>query len=213
VQRRFVNRRAELALLGAQLEQARSGRPRIVLVEGPPGIGKSALLEQFLRGAEDVKVLRVAGEESEAVLPYGLVDQLVRVAAIVVPPDTDAEDLRVDTAEDHFTVGRRVLELLSSLEERGPLVVVVDDAHWADLPSLRALLFAVRRLVADRDWPWEDLRLDALLSLGRVEEATAILGPFENVKGHRDFPVGGQLISRWADSLCPCPRSADLPVV
>src|SRR6266496_3495428 len=31
------------------------------------------------------------------------------------------------------------------------------------------------------------------------------------VKGHRDFPVGGQLISLWVDGLCPCGRSADLP--
>jgi hypothetical protein len=36
---------------------------------------------------------------------------------------------------------------------------------------------------------------------------------FYCVKGHRDFPVGGQLISLWADRLCPCSRSADLLAV
>jgi predicted ATPase len=43
-----------------------------------------------------------------------------------------------------------MLELLGKSEEDQPVVVFLDDAHWADVPSLRALLFVVRRLVADR---------------------------------------------------------------
>jgi hypothetical protein len=43
-----------------------------------------------------------------------------------------------------------LLELLSDLDRKRPVVLAVDDAHWADLDSLRALLFALRRLVVDR---------------------------------------------------------------
>src|SRR5919202_4760372 len=51
--------------------------------------------------------------------------------------------------DEPVSVGARLLELIGDLDGKRPAVLVVDDAPWADLDSLRALLFALRRLVAD----------------------------------------------------------------
>ena len=135
----FVGRKRELEALEEGLEHARAGRPWLVLVEGPAGIGKTSLVEHFLVDARDVTVLRASGDLSESELPFGVVDQLLRRAG--EPPPREP---------DHLAAGARILDLLGGLQDEHPVVVFLDDAHWADVPSLRALLFVVRRLVADR---------------------------------------------------------------
>ena len=146
----FVGRHAEFALLRAKLDEARSGHPGIVLIEGPPGIGKTALVDRFVGETGGVVVVRASGEESESLLTYGVVDQLMRFARLDGTAASAAERSQATVAEDHLVAGARLLALLGSLQEQAPVVVVIDDAHWADLPSLRALLFGLRRLVADR---------------------------------------------------------------
>jgi DNA-binding CsgD family transcriptional regulator len=138
---RFVGRQAELDTLEDELRQACNGQPRVVRIQGPSGIGKSALVDRFLRHHPDLQVLRASGDEAEAHLPYGLVEQLSRVAGA---------DLLAEDNEEPVRVGMRLLALIDDLESRGALVLVVDDAHWADPPSLTALIFALRRLVADQ---------------------------------------------------------------
>ena len=120
-----------------------------MLIEGPPGIGKTALVEQFLLETDGVQVLRASGEHWEALVTYGVVDQLMRVAG-VSGAWLFASRERALPAEEPVSVGAWILEVLEDLEQRGPLVVVVDDAHWADTDSLRAVLFALRRLVRER---------------------------------------------------------------
>ena len=143
----FVGRRAELDNLRAALDQARQGNPQIVVLQGPGGIGKTTLLDRFLNQESDLTVLRVSGEQWENLLPYGLLDQLARVAGNVglLLPGADAS-----AAEQPITVGSRLLDLWSELQDERVVVTVIDDAHWADVDSLRALLFAVRRLITDR---------------------------------------------------------------
>ena len=53
-------------------------------------------------------------------------------------------------AEEPVGIGFQVLEAIEDIEPKSPVLVVIDDAHWADLDSLRALLFVVRRLVGIR---------------------------------------------------------------
>ncbi|MDV9177999.1 AAA family ATPase, partial [Streptomyces sp. W16] len=138
----FVGRAESLALLAAARERARSGVPARVLVEGPAGIGKTALVRHFLCGSG--RVLRAAGEEAESELAFGVLAQLLGPRAHW--PDASA-------------AGAELLEAWDEAQERGqesggvaeePVVVVVDDAQWADHASLQALTFAVRRLGADR---------------------------------------------------------------
>ncbi|MFF5003192.1 AAA family ATPase [Streptomyces phaeochromogenes] len=71
----FVGRTDSLALLAAARERARAGHPQRVLVEGPAGIGKTALVRRFLRG--DTHVLYGAGEEAESELAFGVLEQLL----------------------------------------------------------------------------------------------------------------------------------------
>ena len=73
----FVGRARELGVLGAAAAAARRGEPRVVLVEGDGGAGKSSLLMRFASGLADAAVLRASGDEAEQLVSYGVVGQLV----------------------------------------------------------------------------------------------------------------------------------------
>jgi DNA-binding CsgD family transcriptional regulator/tetratricopeptide (TPR) repeat protein len=145
----YVGRLEELAALRSILERVRSGHPQTVLVEGPAGMGKTALVEQFLRGEEDIRLLRASGEHWETLVPYGVVDQLMRAAGASATRLFSSR-LRAFPAEEPISVGSSLLELLEDLEEKNVVVLVLEDAHWTDTDSLRAVLFALRRLVSER---------------------------------------------------------------
>lgn len=147
----FVGREAELDELRAASEAARSGQPRTILIEGEAGIGKSSLLARFSLGLRDAIVLRASGEETELWLAYGVVAQLVAGArgAGADPPTLLAEG--VAEGRDAPAVGADLVRLLGDLQDAAQVVVVeIDDLHWTDSRSARALLFALRRLRADR---------------------------------------------------------------
>ena len=131
----FVGRSAELGWLDSRFSTAVAGSPSTVVVDGPPGIGKSALVSQFLQGLRSVRALSASGDEAETFLSFGIVHQLLG--------DTDGP------WEDPFAAGAAVLQDLDRLGERQATVLVVDDAHLADAASLGALTFALRRLEAD----------------------------------------------------------------
>jgi DNA-binding CsgD family transcriptional regulator len=152
----FVGRQLELATLRGRLAAARGGAPQVVLVEGPPGIGKTALVSHFLQehcghehGHPAPAVLRASGEETETLLEYGVVDQLARSAARAGAGLSIPGRLSGTAPGDAVAVGSRLLEMLGAFEAAAPVVVVIDDVHWVDQPSLKALVFALRRLVAD----------------------------------------------------------------
>ena len=149
----FVGRQLELATLRARLAAARAGAPQVVEIRGPAGIGKTALVAQFLeQSGGDVPpvVLWASGEETETLLAYGVVDQLARSAGAAGAGVARVPGVPAETVlDDAVTVGSRLLELLGALEATAPVVLVIDDVHWVDQPSLKALVFALRRLVAD----------------------------------------------------------------
>ncbi len=119
----------------------------MVLVEGEAGIGKSALLTRFASGLAGVTVLRAGGDEAELLLPYGVVGQLVASArgAGGRPPGLLAAEL--SGGVDPLAVGADLVGWLGQFQTM--VLVVIDDLQWADGPSARALLFALRRLQAD----------------------------------------------------------------
>jgi DNA-binding CsgD family transcriptional regulator len=134
----FVGRNDELGVLAERFAAAEMGSPQVVHLEGEPGSGKSTLLARFLGSLSDVVLLRTGGDEDEMLLSYGVVDQL------------DA-GMSMEPATDPMAVGGELLELLDRLQSDGRSVVLtIDDLQWADRPSSRALLFALRRLRADK---------------------------------------------------------------
>ncbi|TMR28408.1 ATP-binding protein, partial [Nonomuraea zeae] len=146
----FVGRSRELAVLHAQLGRACEGRSSLVVLEGPAGIGKTALTGEFLSAIENAIVLDVSGEEGEAELPYGVLGQLGAQAQPVPEALACLPAPGAPAKRDPLVVGAAVLELLGQLQQAAPVVIAIDGAGWADLPSLQSLTFALRRLRADR---------------------------------------------------------------
>jgi len=153
----IVGRRSEQERLDALLDQARDGTAGTLLLTGEPGIGKSALLSYATSRATGMQVLSATGFQTEADLVFaGLADLLRPVRHLLsgIPAPQAAalaSALRIGPAVpgDRFTVYAGLLSLLAAAAERGPLLVAIDDAHWLDLGSQEALLFAARRLQAE----------------------------------------------------------------
>lgn len=139
----FVGREAELGLLRDALDAVGDGQPRIVLLHGPPGIGKTALARSFLAGHPEIDSVWSSGDDAESLLAFGVIDQLWRAVGARRPS-------RGESTVDHLAVGAELLDLFSDLATDRSVAVVVDDVQWADRPSMQALVFAARRLVAER---------------------------------------------------------------
>ena len=154
----LCGRSEQLAAIGRLLGGMRSGRAGALVLRGEAGIGKTALLEAAADKAAGARVLRVAGVESEAELPFAALHALLRPALdqIGALPGRQAAALRgafglaEETVTDRFLVGLGVLSLVAELAEDRPVLVLVDDAQWVDRASADALVFAARRLQAER---------------------------------------------------------------
>jgi hypothetical protein len=147
-------REREQAALADLVDRARAGHGGALLLQGQPGVGKSALLEDLVAHAEGLTVLRTQGVESEAPLPFAALHRLLRPALDHLNdiPAPQAAGLRAAFGETGDSVGDRHLVFLATLNVVSeaaaiqPVLVVVDDAHWLDDASAGALLFAARRL-------------------------------------------------------------------
>src|SRR5579884_4312406 len=142
----FVGRADELAALDACLNEARSGEPRVVLVEGEAGVGKSTLLSHFIRGVSDAEVLRATGDEAEAIVPFGIVAELVAGAQAAPGRRSGLFRRAVDDDVDPLAVVDELVAVLRASSRGGQVVVVaIDDLHWTDRPSAIVLRLAMRR--------------------------------------------------------------------
>jgi DNA-binding CsgD family transcriptional regulator/Flp pilus assembly protein TadD len=158
----LVERELELEALEALLASARAGSGGAVVFEGPAGIGKSSLLAAAqTAAAEDLRVVSARGGELERELPFGVVRQLLE--PVVTASDAEEREalfagaaelakpvlfaLDVEAAgEPSFSALHGLYWLTINLADPQPLLVAVDDAHWADVASLRWLVYLARRL-------------------------------------------------------------------
>ncbi|WP_067138687.1 ATP-binding protein [Microtetraspora malaysiensis] len=139
------------------LDGARAGRSGAVVIWGDPGIGKTALLGHAVERAEGFRVLRSTGVETEAELPFAALHQLLRpeLARVATLPEPQSDALKGalglggGAGQDRFLISLATLSLLAEAAEEGPVLCLVDDAHWLDQASADALLFAARRLDAE----------------------------------------------------------------
>ena len=141
----FVGRRDELVQVREALAAARGSVPQIVAIAAPAGMGKTAFLRRCLAEERDAIVLEVSGDESEVDFEYGVAAQLVAQAQAAVPDEM--LEIRPVSA---LAVGADLLAILGALQDRAEVIVAVDDAHLMDRSTAGALLFALRRLQADR---------------------------------------------------------------
>jgi DNA-binding CsgD family transcriptional regulator len=156
--RQLLGRQREQAVLERLLETAREGRGGVLVLQGDPGIGKTALLEYGLDTAKDFRVVRTSGVEGETELDYAALQHLCSPLLELIErlPDPQRDALAVafglspGRPPSPFMVGLAVLGLLSEEAEQRPLLCIVDDAQWLDDASGAALAFVARRLLAER---------------------------------------------------------------
>jgi len=163
----IVGRATELAALGECVFGALSGSPRFLVLEGPPGIGKSALLSAAAETAAGAgaRVLRAWAHAGESDLPLGVAGQLFELALdggseeerrawLRGPAYTAPRILNVDgqgispggeSLEGH-AASRTLYWLTANAARHVPLVLVIDDIQWADPDSLRWLMYLSRRM-------------------------------------------------------------------
>ena len=153
----LVGREAEQRRIATLVAGARVRQSGVLVVSGEAGIGKTALLEDSARTADEMQVLRASGSEFEAGLGFsGLHQLLLPVLGLLdhlPPPLPDALNvaltLRSGPTPERFAVGVATLNLLSRSAEDHPLLLLIDDAHLLDPATAETIRFVARRLVAD----------------------------------------------------------------
>ena len=153
----MLGRTREKRELVEMLAAAREGRSAALVVHGEAGIGKSTLLDDAAASAEDFRVVRARGYESESDIPVaGLLDLLAPLLDLLDRiPEAQARALRgamaieEPSAHDRFAVPAAVLSVLGAAAEDRPVLAIVDDAHWLDDGTREALLFTAQRLEAE----------------------------------------------------------------
>jgi DNA-binding CsgD family transcriptional regulator len=149
----LVGRDQELAVMSSYLADAHKGTSGVIVLDGDPGIGKTALLAEARRTAEGA-VLSTVGVESESDIAYVHLADVFRhhYSYLNTIPERQADALASVFAvgpskpADRFTVGAATLNLLAAIAADGPVLVTIDDAQWVDRASFDALLFAANRL-------------------------------------------------------------------
>lgn len=154
----LLGRSAEIEVLTGLLDDVERTGAALVL-RGDPGIGKSRLLAEVIALAEqrEMNVLATRGVQSEARLAFAGLQQLLRPVRSQATGLTAAHQAVLDAAlgvgddqpAEHFRIALAVLDLLSDAATDRPLLLIAEDAHWLDQPSVDVLSFVARRLESD----------------------------------------------------------------
>ena len=217
----LFEREPSLGAIDSALAEGRVGGGTALLIEGPAGIGKTALLEEAQGRAHGFVALRAGGGEFERELPLGVVRQLFEpalwratdrqrerwlrgpseIAGSVFGVASTGATAGDPPPGDVAAVRSAFYWLAVALAEDSPLLLLIDDLHWADRESVRWLLFSVRRLAGTgitviaatrlREPGADDALLEGLVALDGV--ALARLAPL-SARGSASF------VTAWSDS-------------
>jgi len=163
--RRFIGRRQELAALDEALDALRAPRPRWVVVSGEPGIGKTRLMSELAERttARRHPVFVGRGAELESELPFAIwvdalddhvaglgerrLEQLIgdRVGELARVLPSAAPAGAGGLQDERFHAYRAVRALLQRMAMGQPVVLILDDVHWADDASLELIAHLLRR--------------------------------------------------------------------
>ncbi len=150
---RLLGRRAELATLDREIRRGLAGSSMLALLEGEAGLGKTRLLDELATSLVGVRVGRASCAELERHLPYVPVATALREALTGIEIDVQRlpalcrilPELTLNVAALGFAdvdVLEAVVELIG---EHAPLVLLLDDLHWADPSTIGALSYLQRR--------------------------------------------------------------------
>lgn len=192
----LFDRQAQLSAIDGALAAASGHQGRLVVFEGPAGIGKSRLLEEarIRARARGMRVLRARGGELEQDLSCGVAVQLFGpplgtvtaaerkrlfgrlpgpVRSLLGVPGFGGE---LDEAGE-FALLHGLFMLAADLADSAPLALLVDDGHWVDAPSLRFVAYLASRL--------EELRIAVLVAHrpGEQSDATELVAHLREVPG------------------------------
>ncbi|MGE5140049.1 MAG: protein kinase domain-containing protein [Rudaea sp.] len=214
---RFVGREREMAEAELRWQRARAGEGQVLLVSGEPGIGKTRFVRELLIKARVSGGRALTGEcYAEGSAPYAAIAQMLREAfddsslgdlalapstlvdLIAIAPDLSARfpglppNPALDPQSEQLRVFESAVAWCAALAARAPLLLFIDDAHWADGATLALLRHIARRtrklpvlIVAtyrevelDEARPWNQVQLDLnrqrlaiRLKLGRLSQA------------------------------------------
>ena len=160
----------ELALIDEVMCDAVSGVGALAVIRGRPGIGKTALLRAagVIGAARELALREARGSELESAFAWGIVRQLLAsgasgaaarggaaawpsegaaaLAAAALREEWEAAPTSAAAPPDRFAVEHGLYWHVAELAERQPLLLLVDDVQWADVPSLRFLVHLAHRL-------------------------------------------------------------------
>ena len=162
----LLERDRQLREAAELLADIRAERGRLLLVEAPPGLGKSTLVEHVAAhaGTAGSRVVSAAGRELERGLGWGVARSLFEPWLFSLPReerdevlggpaasarvlfDTDADPEERPASDVSFGILHGLYWLAVRLTEGGSSLLVVDDAHWVDEPSLRFLSYVLGRI-------------------------------------------------------------------
>ncbi len=212
---RFVGRREEMDGLKDALEDALSAKGSLAMLVGEPGIGKTRLAEEFavyagLRGAQ---VLSGRGYEGDSSLPYAPFIEGLRqytrsrpddelrtqlgpgapeIATLISEIRTRFPDIeeapRLDGEAERLRLFESVMEFLHNAATANPVVLFLDDLHWADKPSLLLLQHLAQRTARDRLLilgAYRDVELD------RTHPLSEVLGALRRLPNYRRVLLRG----------------------
>jgi DNA-binding winged helix-turn-helix (wHTH) protein/tetratricopeptide (TPR) repeat protein len=195
----FVGREAVMQELGKELEEVFSGRGRMLMLAGEPGIGKTRTAEELLREAQRRGAVVAEGRchEGEGVPAFWPWTQILRALVSNLPGAQLAEQLgagasdiaplvpelrsrlhdlpdsvTIDSEQARFRFFDSVSIFLTNMSRARPLVLFLDDLTWADEPSLRLLHFLVR---------------------GTRDARLALVGTYRDVELRRQNPLASVL--------------------
>ena len=160
---RFIGRRTEVSRLLEALERAGTGPSQVVVVAGPAGVGKTTLIEEFRDRAQRAGAAPLTGScDPEPTADYQPVAEILRALveplgphartalpsplALLLPdvigarPGTDRE---LESEGAQYRLFEAIVATVATLTPR-PVVVVFEDLHWADRPTLRLIRYLVR---------------------------------------------------------------------
>ncbi|HXA61889.1 MAG TPA: AAA family ATPase [Streptosporangiaceae bacterium] len=226
----LTGRREEQRLLDDLLADVREGLSGALVLVGEPGIGKTRLLDHTAEACPDLRVVRIAGVESEMRLGFAGLHRLLRpfLPRVDNLPAPQRDALRsafglvAGTPADRYLVGMATLTLLADIATLQPLLCLVDDVQWLDRESAEALAFVARRLLADTiglilagrpdagPGPFDGLPTTTVAGLSEPDAGNLLSAI---VAGHVDASVAGRIIAQTggnplaltelAEVLCP----------